>query len=279
MRAGGLTSYVLCMNLPFLKVRVADCPWILFDRLSTPCDELDSVEGEGLWSSIAGDICSRTRGAAADGVAVIRREKDAATIRTWDSEGRMGPPSPVSVICASRLIFDAGMAGAESLQLRSPSGPSEVIVIDSRNFGMAVGEPLSEDGKTPVDVFGKSGLRLSASAASGIVVPLMLGGVGVEVVLFDRPPEKRHARRPERIEALVVSRHELRVRRGGRDPVVAAAAAVAAAVAADYADRELAVTVGGDELVVQWPEDGPVFVAAAPSYCFSGEFWVGERRI
>ena len=226
LRAGGLTSYVLCMNLPFLKVRVADCPWILFDRLSTPCDELDSVEGEGLWSSIAGDICSRTR-------------------------------------------------GAESLQLRSPSGPSEVIVIDSRNFGMAVGEPLSEDGKTPVDVFGKSGLRLSASAASGIVVPLMLGGVGVEVVLFDRPPEKRHARRPERIEALVVSRHELRVRRGGRDPVVAAAAAVAA----DYADRELAVTVGGDELVVQWPEDGPVFVAAAPSYCFSGEFWVGERRI
>jgi len=266
------------MNLPFLKVRVADCSWILFDRLSTPRDELDSAEGEGLWSSIAGDICSRARGAAADGIAVIRRGKGSATIRTWNSAGTMGSPSPVSVICASRLLFDAGMAGAESLQLRSLSSLSEVIVIDSRNFGMAVGEPLREDGKALVDVFGKSGQGLSASAASGIVVPLILGGVSIEVALFDRPPEKRHARRPGRIEALVVSRHELRVRRGGHDPVVAAAAAVAAAVVADYADRELAVTVGGDGLVVQWPEDGPVFVAAAPEYCFSGEFWAGEHQ-
>ena len=107
----------------------------------------------------------------------------------------------------------------------------------------------------------------------------MLGGESFEVALFDRPPERRHGRRSGRIEALVVSRHELRVRRGGHDPVVAAAAAAAAAVVADYADRELAVIVGGDELVVQWPEDGPVFVAAAPSYCFSGEFWATESRL
>ena len=266
------------MNLSFLKVRVADCSWILFDRLSTPRDELDSAEGEGLWSSIAVDICSRTRGAAADGIAVIRREKDIATIRTWDGTGAMGPPSPVSVICASRLLFDAGMAGAESMQLRSSFGLSEVIVIDSRNFGMAVGEPLREDGNALVDVFGKAVMGLSASASSGIVVPLILGDVGVEVVLFDRPPEKRHVRRAGRMEALVVSRHGLRIRRGDHDPVFAAAAASAAAVVADYADRELAVSVGGDELVVQWPEDGPVFVAAAPSYCFSGEFWAGEHQ-
>jgi len=58
--------------------------------------------------------------------------------------------------------------------------------------------------------------------------------------------------------------------------VLAAGAALAVAVAADFADRELEVAIGAERLVVQWPEGGPVFAAAAPRYCLSGEFWFDE---
>jgi len=258
------------MNLPFLKLRVADCPWILFDRCS-------SVGSEPPWASVAVDICSRSRGASAVGIVVIGRESSANVARAWDARGEPLSPPPAAALCASRLLFDAGRGGADSVSFRSIGGETEAMAIDSRTLGLSVGVPALGDGSAVGGAFGALGAGLRAAPGSGVAIPLRLGGDGVDVALFDLPPSKRgESPSNGRVEAFAVSRQELRVRRASFDPVVAAASATVAAVIADYADRETAVLIGRDRLVVQWPEGGPVFVASAPEYCLSGEFWVAE---
>ncbi|MBU0928359.1 MAG: hypothetical protein KKA67_11450, partial [Spirochaetes bacterium] len=226
------------MNLPFLKLRVADCPWIVFDRSSeAPGDELP-------WGPIAVDICSRSRGASAVGVIVLGRRDGRPEARTWDSAGEPRDPPPAALLCASRLLFDAGRAGPDSVSLRIPSGEAEVMVIDSRILGLSVGFPSREDGSSLGEAAGALGRGFSAPAGLCVAMPVRLGAETLEVVLFDSPPARKSVRRTaSRVDALAVSRQELRVRRGTRDPLVAAAAALAAAVEADYADREASVIV------------------------------------
>jgi len=275
------------MNLSFLKLRVADCPWILFDRLSAPGGDRGAVDLP--WESIAVDICSRSRGAAGSGIVVVEREGDTSIVRTWDAEGASCIPPPAAALCASRLLFDAGRAGSESIVFRSSGGDTEVLVIDSRTLGIPVGIPARADGAVLAGVWGPDGPGLSVRPGSGVALPVRLYGHAVEVALYARPPARSSSRAGpghgagravapgfKRVEVLAVSRQELRVRRGVCDPIVAAAAASAAAVVADYADRETACLLAGDRLVVQWPEAGPLFVAAAPEYCLSGEFWLTE---
>lgn len=270
------------MNLSFLKLRVADCPWILFDRLPAPGEDRS---GDLPWDSIAVDMCSRSRGAAAVGIVVVEREGDTNIVRTWDARGFPCAPPPAAALCASRLLFDAGRGGSESITFRSSGGDTEVLVIDSRILGISVGIPAREDGSALAGTLGPAGLGLSVQPGSGVALPVWLGGATVEVALFDSPPARTPSRGSAgraavpgacRVEVLSISRQELRVRRGRCDPVVAAAAAATAAVVADYADRETACLLAGDRLVAQWPEAGPVFVAAVPEYCLSGEFWLTE---
>ncbi|PKL25137.1 MAG: hypothetical protein CVV47_07590 [Spirochaetae bacterium HGW-Spirochaetae-3] len=279
MRIGFAARYVLGMNLSFLKLRVADCPWILFDRYPSAVHPLDGGRSdEPPWASIAVDICSRSKGASAVGIVVIGRDAAVNVVRAWDSRGNPLAPPPAAALCASRLLFDAGRGGADSVSFMSMGSEIESMAIDSRTLGLSVGVPVLGDG-SPVDgAFGALGAGLRAASGSGVAIPLRIGGEDVDVALFDLPPARRIGSAPigGRVEAFAVSRQELRVRRAVCDPVVAAAASTVASVIADYADRETAVLIGRDRLVVQWPEGGPVFVASTPEYCLSGEFWVAE---
>lgn len=277
------------MNLSFLKLRVADCPWILFDA-STIVRNKDSETQKPDWASVSQVVCGRSRGASAQGIILADSARDGQRLDAWN---RMGSPcilTPTAALCAARWLFDAGRAGSDSVVAGSAYGESEVLVIDSRNFGLAIGSPESPGGGSLIEALGGHGLGISVGKGIGIVVPVRIGGFDINVVLFDSPPPLSYTDRSKAarsqstassddeisIEVLVVARHELRVKRGRSDPIVAAAAALAAAVAADVADREVGVMTGGDRLVAQWPEHGPVFVAAAPSYCLSGEFWADD---
>jgi hypothetical protein len=270
------------MNLPFFKLRLVSHPWILFDRTRGKASDTASA-GEPEWSMVAAGICSRARGASAEGVIVVTKEGGANLVETWDKRGNACPPPPAALLCASRWLFDAGMAGPDSVLMRSGYGKFDTMVIDSRNFGMAMGTPAGADGR-PLDAFtGSGGFGSAGGDRHGIVVSLSLDGRAIEVTLRDRPARiaaeragKRGARLREgveRLEALVVARHELRARSSALDPVISAAAMLAAAVAADFCDREATVVDRGEPLVAQWPEGEAVFVAGAPSYCISGEFW------
>jgi len=263
------------MNLTFLKLRVANCAWILFD--AQVLVDRDNTRSEPDWSGVAAGVCDRARGAAASGIVVMSRAGAVNIMRTWDDHGCACAASPAALLCASRWLFDAGRAGADSVMIENGRDAWEVLVIDSRTFGLAIGAPAHEDGALFGAVLDGGRIDIAATGGAGIVIPVMIGDETLAVTLFDQPPRRSGRKTDQRgIDALVVSRQEIRVRRAHRDPILAAAASIAAAYIADYADREASVFVGGERLVVQWPERGQVFVAAAPSYCLSGEFWTEE---
>ncbi len=263
------------MNLNFLKLRVADCAWILFDSQASA--DRDNARGEPDWSGVAAGVCDRARGAAASGIVVMNRAGAVNIVRAWDDHGRACVPSPAALLCASRWLFDAGRAGADSVIIENGRDAWEILVIDSRTFGLAIGTPAHEGGAPFGAVLDGGGVDVASAGGAGVVIPVVIGAETLAVSLLDRPP-RRGRRKTERrdLDALVVSRQEIRVRRAHRDPILAAAASIAAAFIADYADREASVFVGRERLVVQWPERGQVFVAAAPSYCLAGEFWTEE---
>jgi len=266
-------------TLAFLKLRVADCSWVLFDKTSTARGNAARNSGnDAFWMQVARDICDRNRGAAAEGIVTIHGDGNQRNLRFWDRKGQACEPSASSLLCVSRLLFDTGMADSDSVVLKTAGSETEVLCIDSRNFGISMGVPHCPDGRLLVP--GSVPLGDKGLAPGGVVVTVILGATSLEVALFDAPPRKNDDRRHgpasgrahAGIEVLVVSRNELRVRRGSCDPVLATAAAIAASASADYSDREAKAIVGGTVLGVQWPEGGPVFVAAAPEYCLSGEF-------
>lgn len=270
--------------LSFLKLRVADCSWIVFDKISTALgDAAAKADAEAFWPNVARGICDRNRGAFAEGIVAIQEDGEQRLLRFWDRKGRACEPSASALLCASRLLFDAGMAESDSVTLKTMDSEAEVIFMDSRNFGVSLGIPLRPDGKQLV--MGLAPLGKKGYAPGGVVVNVLMGEKTLELALFDAPPRKQEhsdhgaaaVSADTRIDVLVVSRNELRIRRGSCDPVLAAAAAVSASAVADFSDREATVIVGGIGLVVQWPEDGPVFVAAAPEYCLSGEFWATDQ--
>ncbi len=266
------------MNLSFLKLRVASCPWILLD---TGLEGLSVVDGPDAadWPRIAASLCDASRGAAARGLAVVERGVSRPRLSAWDARGRPVEAPAAALLCAARLLLDRGAGDTEAVELDAGPRTREALVIDAGLLGLELGFPTGGDGGAggAAPVF-----RLGVRPDGGIAARLDLGDGPLEVTLFDRPPPRRREeprggpRAARRVEALALSRRELRVRPGAVDPLVAAGAALALAVAADVSDRELEIGMGDERLVAQWPSGGPIFAAATPRYCISGEFWFDE---
>lgn len=275
------------MNLPFLKLELAGSPWLLFDRTGRG-PAASRLEPD--WPAAARGVCGRARGASGDGIIVAEVDGDGVAFASWAADGAPCGPPPAAVLCASRWLFDRGSAGPESVVVRSPSRVDEALVIDSRNFGLSFGEPrlAGEDtaavsGRPEAERVAGAGIGLGPSAdrrTGGMVVSVVIAGAEVAVTLRDaRPapaPASRRRGASPGVEAFVAARHEIRLRARNVDPVAAAAAAVAAAVMIGYCDRDAAAMIGGERLTVQWPEGEALFVAGAPAYCLSGEFWAGQ---
>ncbi|TFG83992.1 MAG: hypothetical protein E4H20_04250 [Spirochaetales bacterium] len=244
------------MNLHFLKLRVADDPWLLIDWTS------DSGDGPD-WAAVAHELCHGVRGASASGLVVVERSDAGFVASPWGRNGLPCPLEPSAALCTARWLFDTGRTNEESIAIRSRDGDYEAMVLDSRNFGLALGSMTVDGSPTALMV-----------ALAGKTVPVRLFDGGL-------PSRRRSGGAREStpvVEVFAIARHALRARRNGQDALAAAAAALAASSTADFAEREATVGLGPDEVLVQWPETGQVFVAAEARYCFSGDFWAEERK-
>jgi diaminopimelate epimerase len=256
------------MNLHFLKLRVAADPWILVDRCGTDTPDETSIQGAGAalpdWESAAALVCHPYRGAAARGMVVVGGAAEPYRIRSWNAAGRFQDLPPAAALCAARWLFDTGRAAGDTVTLEAASGPMEILVLDSRNFGLALGNPQAgnEERRSP-ELF-------------SVVLP----GRSLRVRLNDGAIP-RHATRAgdprDLIQVGCIARAELQLKALGIDALEAAGAAVAAASLAAYADRDCTVLIGDSRIMVQWPTEGPMFLAAAPAYCLAGDIWLDDE--
>lgn len=262
------------MNLHFLKLRVAADPWILVDRCaSDAADNLATVDPRTVpdslaeipdWHHAATVACHPYRGAAARGLVVVEGRAEPYQVQSWNAGGKFQAMPPAAALCAARWLFDTGRAVGETVALATTSGLVEILVLDSRNFGLALGNPKAR----------------TAEPRSPDRFTIALPDKTVQVRLHDGAIPQHNSLASDAKDLVQVgcmARHELQLRVRGIDALEAAGAAVAAASLAAYADRDCTVLIGDNRVMVQWPEEGPMFLAAAPAYCLAGDIWLDEE--
>ncbi|MDX9958203.1 MAG: hypothetical protein RBT68_07155 [Spirochaetia bacterium] len=255
------------MNLHFLKLRVAADPWVLINRCgpATPDAPADITD----WQSAAALVCHPYRGVAARGLVLVDGEAEPYRVQAWNATGQLRTLPPVAALCAARWLFDNGRAAGETVTLEGTGGseslgvPLEILVLDSRNFGLALGNPQARlaDKRTP----GHFAVTLTDKT--------------LQVRLHDGAVPSKSSPGMEAknlVQVGCVARHELHLKARGTDALEAAGAAASAASLAGYADRDCTVLLGDSRIMVQWPEGGPMFLAAAPAYCLAGDIWLDE---
>ncbi|GAB1433275.1 hypothetical protein MASR2M29_19000 [Spirochaetota bacterium] len=265
------------MNLTFLKLRVANSPWLLFEA------KPEMAEAKAaFWPQVAGLVCPASMGAAAEGIITLDRSSSPVLLDSWNARGQKIIPGPSAMLAAARLLFDEGKANSDSVSFLIDGREMEVIVIDSATFGIPVGYPSG-----PMDMSGvrQAGFKLTVLPENGVSAFIELWGSSMNIVLYEQPPKKNaHAyngalkkHQAGRVEAMVITRQILKMRAGRVDPLVAGAGALSLGIAGDFTDREIEVKLGLDSLAVQWPRGGPIVAAASPEYCFSAEVWVDSE--
>jgi diaminopimelate epimerase len=249
------------MNLHFLKLRVASDPWILVNRCGI--EAADDPAHRTNWQSAATLVCHPHKGASARGLVVVDGGEEPFRVRSWDADGQAQDLPPVAALCAARWLFDTGRAAGETVTMAAPEGLMEIIVLDSRNFGLALGNPqVRTTERRALDRF-------------SVAIP----GKSLQVRLHDGSIPLRATLAGDArtlIQAGCLARHELQLKVRGVDALEAAGAAAAAASHAAYADRDCSVLISNSRIMVQWPEGGPMFLAAAPAYCLSGDLWLDD---
>jgi hypothetical protein len=255
------------MNLHFLKLRVAADPWVLVNRCG-PAGP-DVTAGMTDWQSAATLVCHPYRGVSARGLVVVDGEAEPYRVRAWNTTCQLQTLPPAAALCAARWLFDNGRAAGETVSLKGIDGPEnidvpvEILVLDSRNFGLALGNPQ---------------VRAADKRAPGHFA-VTFQDISVHVRLHDGAvPGKTSTGMDAKdlVQVGCVSRHVLQVKSRGADALEAAGAAASAASLAGYADRDCSVLIGDSRIMVQWPEGGPLFLAAAPAYCLAGDIWLDE---
>lgn len=251
------------MNVPFLKLRVANDAWLV---VTAPDQEPD-------WPSFARLACSSASGAAASGAVVLGQGGQSA--RAYGRQGTPLPLPPSACLCAARWLFDAGRSSRDAV-LISGSGEGgadiEVLTVDSRAFALNLGG---------VRVLKKNSAPRTAEPGKNPAVALArveAGGQELKVRLFDgwAGMAARRACPRDEVLAACVSRERVRVYRRGSDALLAAAAACSAAAELGLMEAECAAELPGGAVLVQKPDDSSFVVVAEPEYCLSGEIWMQE---
>jgi diaminopimelate epimerase len=255
------------MNLHFLKLRVAADPWILVDRCGadTPVTQAMPAATADLpdWHYAAALLCHPYRGAAAKGVVLVDGGAEPYRVQAWNAAGLFQDLPPAAALCAARWLFDTGRATGETVTLAAASGCIEILVLDSRNFGLALGNPQAT--------------TTEQRSPDRFTIALLDKSFRVRLHDGAIPPRANlgtDAR--DLVQVGCVARHELQLRVRGVDALEAAGAATAAASLATYADRDCSVLIGDSRIMVQWPEGGPMFLAASPAYCLAGDIWLDD---
>lgn len=245
------------MNISFLKLRVANDPWIIIDSAKYSCD----------WASFARLACSRSAGCFANGVILLESEK--SSIKTLNYLGQNCMPSPAASLCAARWLFDAGRSGRESIQINTEYGESTVEALDSRTFGIDLGEFEVKKSSQP-------GLKDSLAS-----INISMKGSRIPVMVFDGPiPQgRRRQREPGTVLACSISRKLTRVYSSRQDILLAASAANIAARTLDMIDEDSAMDTGGDLVFMQQMDGASIFAMAEAKYCLSGELWIQDSSL
>ena len=253
---------------------------------------------EAALPDLARRACNRHFGVGADGV-ILAGPSDKADfrMRLINADGSEAEHCGNGIRCMAKLVYDRGHAKSQRitvetigrinvLDLDVADGKVQTVRVDMsepvfrRGSIPMTGEPDAEAISVPLQV-GDRTLEFTAVSMGNPHAVTFVDGVRDFPVEQLGPLVERHEVFPRRtnVEFIhVLARNELDMRvweRGAGETLACgtgACASLVAAVRTGRADRAATVHLPGGDLLIEWAEDGHIYMTGPATTVFEGEF-------
>lgn len=286
-------EYIKNMHLPeklaFTKMEGIgnDYVYVWFEDLDSPLTDP---------APLAVFISDRNYGVGGDGLVLIGKSKTADfRMRMFNNDGSEGNMCGNASRCVGKYLYEHGHTDKTTITLETKSG-IRTLVLTVKNgkvesVTVDMGKPIIKPHDIPMkadgDTFINQEITVNGKSVKGtgvsmgnphFVVPMP------DIANLDLPqigPDfEHHAMFPERVNTEfieVVSRQKVRMRvweRGSGETLACgtgACAVLAACVLNNYTDKKACIELRGGELIIEWADDGIVYMTGSARECFSGE--------
>ncbi|GAB4487021.1 MAG: diaminopimelate epimerase [Thermodesulfovibrionales bacterium] len=268
------------MKISFTKMQGLGNDFVVLDNRD------GSLKG---FSGLSKRLCDRRFGIGADQVLVIENS-DKADFRMliYNADGSEVEMCGNGIRCFAKYLWDRGISDRQVLAIDTiagiirPEKAGDMVSVD-------MGEPVLDGRKIPVDLDGPvKDYPLAVGGRTFEITCISMGNPHAVIVIEDLerfevsfygPLIERHPLFPNRtnVEFIQpVDRTHLRMRvweRGAGETMACGTGASAAAVAANLkgiADRKVHMLLAGGELIIDWRENGRVFMTGPAVEVFEG---------
>lgn len=241
-------------------------------------------------------MSDRNYGVGGDGLVLIGKSKIADfRMRMFNNDGSEGNMCGNASRCVGKYLYEHKHTDKTTITLETKSGIRTLVLTLEKNKVASVtvdmGKPVTKPQDIPMkadgETFVNQEITVNGKAVKGTGVSM--GNPHFVVPMPDianldlpqiGPNYEHHAMFPERVNTEfieVVSRDKIRMRvweRGSGETLACGTGACAALVACvlnDYTNKKATVELRGGELVIEWAEDGIVYMTGAAREVFSGE--------
>ncbi|MCS7482447.1 diaminopimelate epimerase [Umezawaea endophytica] len=227
------------------------------------------------------------------GVKAPRTEEAVASYEIWTADGDPSPQCGNGARCVAAWVVRAGLARGPRFSLDSPSGTHEVDVLDGGAFRVALGVPQFAPDRVPLfglddeqDLYetevGGARVRFAAASVGNPHAVIEVGDVDTAPVAEVGPALQGSGLflptvNVGFVEVVSPQRVRLRVFEYGAGETLAcgsgACAAAAVLMRQGRVERDIAVSLPGGELRIEWPDAAaPILLAGPATFSFEGQF-------
>jgi diaminopimelate epimerase len=248
-------------------------------------------------ASLAQAVSDRHQGIGSDGLILIcPSERGHARMRMYNADGSEAEMCGNGVRCVAKYVYDHGIAREDELRIETGRGVLTLQLQISNGLvdrvRVNMGPPILKSAEIPTTLAGDPPVnaRLDVAGRSLEVTCVSMGnphcitfvdelsdewvrGIGPQIEVHEAFPKRVNA---EFIQILSPGEIIMRVwERGSGETQACGTGACAAAVAGvltGKTDRKVLCHLSGGDLLLEWPDDGDVFMTGPATEVFSGEW-------
>ena len=250
------------------------------------------------YGTLAKRVCDRHYGIGADGlILLLPSERADLCMRIFNADGSEAEMCGNGIRCFARCAYESGLTDKLEFTVETGAGilVPKLMLTDGRVSGIQVdmGEPVLEAERIPVAGFGSQRVVDEPIEVLGKTYQMTCVSMGnPHCVIFVKdirqlpietvgPVFETHERFPRKVNTefvQVLDRSHLRMRVWERGAAVTLAcgtgscATLTAAVLNGLTDRKAEIELDGGKLIVEWAENGRLYMTGPAEQVFTGSF-------
>ncbi|MCL0041854.1 diaminopimelate epimerase [Peptococcaceae bacterium] len=288
--------------MEFIKMHGLGNDFVIVDLLTKKQEMLGNM------SKAALKICDRNFGVGADGlVLILPSDRADVKMKIFNPDGSEAEMCGNAIRCVAKYVYDEGIGSRNKISVETLAGimMPEVILDEKEVSAVRVdmGEPILESEKIPVNI------SVSGTVADKIVnkelrvnekkfnitcvsmgnphCVIFVGELDIKDVIEWGHKVETHAAFPKKTNVefvKVLNKDEVKMQvweRGAGMTLACGTGACAVAVAAalnDLTDKKVKVHLAAGNLLIEWADNGHVYMTGPAEYVFRGELHEGFLR-